>query len=363
MVEVGPPPSSTAAQPQRSAARRKEEVKMQTTKRRNPMVSVRIILMVYAALLILAHPSNAQMVLTWDAKDEPTMTEYCAVVDSIKKEKVKLVPSCDKFLDDARAIFKDAVPTGTVKKIGEHNYSEVQAKVRRIASVMAPFSNTSYPAACLPGVKTYIAFKGSKERPLKLAQNFAVWQGTVYLDGEGNVFLSENTSYRLDGVDRKAKGGMPAQVAEVKPTPKGRAIPREFYGTWIEIGDEGKELGRMKVKNEAIEWKAPNASMKRISATELTISEDHKTLSFTSDVVIAEGALIPAAAIIGKPKVQITREGGNLLVKMGKVKLKSEARGLFKWKGGTSISFEVIDGKEVAVITRPEEVHHYQKSK
>jgi hypothetical protein len=142
-----------------------------------------------------------------------------------------------------------------------------------------------------------------------------------------------------------------------------RVIPAEFQGTWIEKGNEGKELARMRITNEAIDWTAPGSSTQTISATKLTVSKDQKALSFMSKVVIAEGAFIPAPAIIGTPKVQITRDSGNLLVKIGAVKLKSEARGLFKWKGGTVISFEEIDGKEVQVITLPAEVHHYQKSK
>lgn len=116
------------------------------------------------------------------------------------------------------------------------------------------------------------------------------------------------------------------------------------------------------MKDRAIDWTAPDSSTQTISAARLTISEDRKTFSFMSEVVIAKGAFIPAPAITGKPKVEITRDGNNLVVKIGEVKLRSEVRGLFEWKGGTSISFEVIDGKEVAVITRPEEIHRYYMS-
>ena len=136
-------------------------------------------------------------------------------------------------------------------------------------------------------------------------------------------------------------------------------LPSLFHGTWIEIGDEGKEIARMEVKGKGIDWTVPHSSTQTIEATKVTIAEDQKMLSFTSDVVIAEGAFIPSPAIVGKPKVEIKREDDILVVKIGEVKLKSGARGLFRWRGGTSISFEVVDGKEVAVITRPEKVHRY----
>ena len=69
---------------------------------------------------------------------------------------------------------------------------------------MAAFGSKAFPAACLPCVKTYIEIKGSKDRPLKLADNLLVWQGVVYLDAEGNIFLSDGTSYALDNVEVKA---------------------------------------------------------------------------------------------------------------------------------------------------------------
>jgi hypothetical protein len=209
--------------------------KMQTMKNVNYMISNRIALMVCSTMLVLAHLAHAQLILVYDANDA-NMTEYCAIADSIRKENVKVLTSCDKYLGDAQAVFKDADPNGTIKKIGECNYSEVRAKVQRMALVTSPFSNTAYPAAGLPGVKTYISVRGSKEQPLKLAQNLDLWQGVVYLDGDGNVMLSEGTSYKLDGLEFKAKGAQTTESVEGKPISSGIVKETETAKTLFEKG-------------------------------------------------------------------------------------------------------------------------------
>jgi hypothetical protein len=239
---------------------------MQTMKNVNYVISNRIALMVFSTILVLAHLSHAQLILVYDANDA-NMTEYCAIADSIRKENVKVLISCDKYLGDAQAVFKEADPNGTIKKIGECNYSEVRAKVRRMALVTSPFSNTAYPAAGLPGVKTYISVRGSKEQPLKLAQIFDLWQGVVYLDGDGNVLLTEGTSYKLDDLDFRAKGAQTTESVEGKPiTPgivqetetaktlfeKGKAVLPDGNSIEIPQATKNSSLSKEKVQNEGL---------------------------------------------------------------------------------------------------------------
>jgi hypothetical protein len=155
----------------------------------------------------------------------------------------------------------------------------------------------------------------------------------------------------------------PRDAASENTLPSGPVIPREFYGTWIETGDDGKQLAKMDVKEQAINWTAPDSSSQAIAATQLTISGDQKTLSFSSTVVIAEGVFMPTPAIIGKPSVTITRDSDSLLVKISEVRLKSDATGFYTWKGPVSVSREVINGKLVSTTTLPESTHRYLASK
>lgn len=67
------------------------------------------------------------------------------------------------------------------------------------------------------------------------------------------------------------------------------------------------------------------------------------------------------AIIVGRTSVKLSREEDTLVVEINGIKEISRSSGIFRFKAGTSLSYQVIDGKEVAVIEYPPEVHRYKK--
>lgn len=156
----------------------------------------RITALTFLFVTLAIWPVCAQFISVFEnkEKDIPFISTYCEIGKAAKKQQIKIVKSCDEYISQAQFVLKEATPTGSVKKKGEQNYLELKAKVRKFAT---PAS------ACSRGIKTYIEIKGSKDNPLKLTKNLLVWQGVVYIDGEGNFFLSADTSYVLDDVKDK----------------------------------------------------------------------------------------------------------------------------------------------------------------
>jgi hypothetical protein len=140
------------------------------------------------------------------------------------------------------------------------------------------------------------------------------------------------------------------------------AIPEAFRGSWVEVNKGGRQQDKIKVTDGEIVWERAGAPLQKVPLTELKVSSDSKTISFSSKVVVAQSVFIPVDQLAGRASVRLTREKDELVLKVSGIKLKQEgAGGLYEWKGGTSITFEVINGREIAVIELPPEVHRYRK--
>lgn len=140
-------------------------------------------------------------------------------------------------------------------------------------------------------------------------------------------------------------------------------IPKAFKGFWVKQDKDGKQIGNIEVTENSIIWERFGVPTETVALANITISEDKKKLAFASEVVVARNVFIPSAKIAGKTSVKLSRDAEDLIVGISGIKEKSTGGGLFSWKAGTSISYEIIDGKEVAVIKYPSEVHRYKQSK
>lgn len=122
----------------------------------------------------------------------------------LKHVDINLVPSLDSQLSSAQAVLKDVDPTGKEFNVEKGRFVEAQPIKGSIVDVRARPESLAYvrgagliPAAGLPGVRTYLQVKGNAENPLWVGRNFKVWNGEVYLDGEGKFYLKKGTSFQL----------------------------------------------------------------------------------------------------------------------------------------------------------------------
>lgn len=124
---------------------------------------------------------------------------------SIKHADINLVPSLDLQLASAQVVLRDVEPTGREFSVEKGSFVQAQRNKGSIVEARARPESLAYvqgsslmPAAGFPGVRTYLQVKGKADNPLWIGRNFKVWNGEVYLDGEGKLYLKEGTAFHLD---------------------------------------------------------------------------------------------------------------------------------------------------------------------
>lgn len=124
--------------------------------------------------------------------------------NSFKRADINLVPSLDLQLASAQVILKDVEPTGRQFSVEKGSFVQTQQSKGNIVEILARPESLAYvqgssltPAAGFRGVRTYLQVKGKADNPLWIGRNFKVWNGEVYLDGEGKLYLKEGASFHL----------------------------------------------------------------------------------------------------------------------------------------------------------------------
>jgi hypothetical protein len=150
-----------------------------------------------------------------------------------------------------------------------------------------------------------------------------------------------------------------AMVAGGSQTHAQDAFPAELIGIWTEIDSAGQELARLVVTNDTIVWTNLDKQTQIVAAKEAMVSEDGKTVSFMTDVVIAEQSKKPFSRVIGRPLVTLKRDAECVTLEVGEITLNSEMRGPLNYMKHATISIKNIKGKTVQYITCPSETHRY----
>lgn len=117
----------------------------------------------------------------------------------VRSADINQVSSLDSCLIKAQAVFKDVVPTGEEFKNKEGTVVEANARAEYPAYILEVSLSGAVlqPAACFPGVRTYLHVNSSSDKPLWLAPNFKIWKGELYLDGSGKISIKEGTLFQL----------------------------------------------------------------------------------------------------------------------------------------------------------------------
>jgi len=125
-------------------------------------------------------------------------THYYAIAKAVNKDDVKVVRSLDEYLPQARAVFRNAAPTGETKKYHGDSYSGLSANAYKVAFMdnMVSSPKEYIPAAGLPGVKTFVELKPGKGNPLRIAENLVISQGAFFFDGYV-FFIRSGSSYSI----------------------------------------------------------------------------------------------------------------------------------------------------------------------
>lgn len=137
-------------------------------------------------------------------------------------------------------------------------------------------------------------------------------------------------------------------------------IPPPFKGTWIEKGQDGKQIAKMEISDTEILWKQNKAPAEAIPVELITSSEANKVLTFPSKVVVAHGVFLSPKEIMGDTSVKLSVTKNNLVVEISGIKVKGEG-GLIRPKVGTTITTIYKDGQAYSVIEYPPEIHTYTR--
>ena len=98
----------------------------------------------------------------------------------------------------------------------------------------------------------------------------------------------------------------PVLMAGERDEGNSKTMPAHFIGVWVERGENGKELGRITASDKSIIWERYGADTETIKTQDANYSEDTKKLTFSSGVVVAQGAPMPSEKLGGNALYGIT---------------------------------------------------------
>jgi len=139
-------------------------------------------------------------------------------------------------------------------------------------------------------------------------------------------------------------------------------MPEQFIGLWVEEGTADKKPGRITVLERQIIWERHGLDPEIVKAKDITVSEDAKTLMFSSGVVVVQGTPKPDAQPDGKASVVLSLDQGDLVVEISGMREKVKRCGAVPKKGYAGISREIVDGRMITCIKYAPEIHRYKKS-
>lgn len=104
-------------------------------------------------------------------------------------------------------------------------------------------------------------------------------------------------------------------------------IPTAFIGSWIEKGDDGKQIGEMDITDKLISWEREGEPTKTFSVKDVTISEKKEMITFSSQIVIERKIAFSSGKIkyTCEALVKLSRDNEGLVVDLSGMKV--EGRG------------------------------------
>lgn len=154
-------------------------------------------------------------------------------------------------------------------------------------------------------------------------------------------------------------------LAQKPTTEKGDGhIPARFRGEWTERVEGTGTAQTITVTESRVVWKRTLDGVETAETHEfpqITIAADGSSLVFTTVVVVAVRMYIDTPAVSGEATASLSLDGDTLLAKIGGFRKTLTSDGFFRWRGGTSISREVKEGKLHQYIDFPPETIRFTK--